>query len=219
MLTRLFAAAALAALPVSASAAQLILAPSNVIGSSGFYAGFDFGPGEILDQQTGTVTESFGTGYWLNPDNGPAAAYITIDLGAARSLASLTLFNSHNDNFADRGTGNFTITASNSVVDSGGGNFVLTGAITTVVSGTLNADPALSNPTAQSFGATGYFRYISFNPTSVATVNTSCCGANNYGLNELRVSLVPEPATWALLIAGFAMTGVALRRREAARAA
>jgi hypothetical protein len=35
-------------------------------------------------------------------------------------------------------------------------------------------------------------------------------------LDNVSVSLVPEPAQWALLIAGFAMTGYAMRRRRMA---
>ena len=33
-------------------------------------------------------------------------------------------------------------------------------------------------------------------------------------LTPLRVDAVPEPTTWALMIAGFAFTGAALRRRR-----
>lgn len=40
----------------------------------------------------------------------------------------------------------------------------------------------------------------------------------NYGvvIDDVSVSLVPEPASWAMLIAGFAMVGVAARRRSRA---
>lgn len=37
---------------------------------------------------------------------------------------------------------------------------------------------------------------------------------NNGGTFEVDVSPVPEPASWALLIAGFGLTGAAMRRRE-----
>lgn len=214
-------AAALVLTPTMASAVQLILTPANVIGGSssytGGYATGTFAAGNIFDQQAGAIIEPVQTNYWIAPDNGTANAFITIDLGAEQSLTSLSLFNTHNANYNDRGTGDFTVTASDSVTDLGGGNFALSGAITTVVSGTLASESQGDTLTEQSFGATGTFRYLSFNPTSVKVSGSPCCGANVYGLNELRVftadSAVPEPTSWALLLTGFAVTGLALRRR------
>jgi hypothetical protein len=215
-------AAAMLALPVAASAAQVSLAPSNVVGSSGYYtACCNFNPGSILDQQAGTVTESFGAGYWLNPDNGPSNAYITVKLGTGTngvSLTGLDLYNTHNGNYGDRGTGNFSIYGSNHI---SGGQLV---APTLILSGTLTAATVAGPLVAQTFAASGTYRYISFNPTSVSTApdgafgnGVSCCGANVYGLNELRVfgseTAVPEPQSWILLIAGFGLVGAAMRRK------
>jgi hypothetical protein len=202
----------------AARADQIVLDPSSVIGGSGFYtACCSFQPGNIFDQQLGAVTEGFGGGYWLNPDNGPAGAFITIDLGAVYNLGGIDLFNTHNGPYQDRGTGDFTITGSNSVTDLGGGNFALDGA-TVVASGTLNPEfNTAETIAAQSFAASGAFRYLSFNPTSVSAGGASCCGANVYGLDELRVfsgAAVPEPATWALMIGGFGMAGAMFRRRR-----
>jgi hypothetical protein len=45
------------------------------------------------------VVDVFGASYWLNPDNGPANAYIVIDLGAAYHIVSIDLFNTHNSEF------------------------------------------------------------------------------------------------------------------------
>jgi hypothetical protein len=57
----------------------------------------------------------------------------------------------------------------------------------------------------------------------VASVNATCCGANVYGLNELRVfeapsitaEIVPEPAPLALLGFGLAALGVLRKKRTA----
>jgi hypothetical protein len=215
MFRSFIAAAALAVAPVAVSAAQLTLAPASVIGSSGYYtACCSFQPGNIFDQQTGTVTENFGVGYWLNPDNGPVNAYITVDLGAVYNLSSVTLFNTNNGPYGDRGTGNFQIFGSNTV--AGG---ALVGG-TSLLSATLNAG-ANGNPAAQSFTLGGSYRYISFNPTSVSVSGTPCCGANVYGLDELQVfgAAVPEPAALSLMILGFGLVGFAARRRVATVAA
>jgi PEP-CTERM motif len=212
-------------LATGAHAAQIALAPSNVIGASGFYtACCAFQAGNIFDQQTGPVTETFGAGYWLNPDNGPTNAFITIDLGAVYDLSQVDLFNTHNGGYQDRGTGDFTIMGSNSVTDLGGGDFALVGGVV-VASGTLAPEfNTATTITDQSFAATGSFRYLSFDPTSVSVGGAPCCGANVYGLDELRVSgvsggAVPEPASWALMIGGFGMAGAMLRRRRAGLAA
>jgi hypothetical protein len=154
------------------------LTPANVIGFLGAYPG-PFPASSILDHQTGTITEPAQDGsYWLNSDNGPANAYIVIDLGAGFQLASFDLFNTHNANFGDRGTGSFSIQASNSIapgVGSSSGSD-LSGTIVTLVSGTLlAANPSpLSGPlVAQTFlsSNSGTFRYIRFSPQSVASFN------------------------------------------------
>lgn len=204
-------AAALLAVPASVSAAQITLTPASVVASSGFYPGYDFGPGEIFDQQTGPVTEVFLTGYWLNPDNGPAAPFITIDLGAQFMLSSVTLYNTANAFNGDRGTGNFSIFGSNSVSL---GQLV---APTLVASGTLTTGVPSAAPLAESFAASGSFRYVSFNPTSVASAVPIVLGIqNNYGLNELKLfgDAVPEPTSWAMMIIGFGVIGAAARRRR-----
>lgn len=39
--------------------------------------------------------------------------------------------------------------------------------------------------------------------------------SNSFEIDNLRIAAVPEPATWALMIGGFALAGAALRRRKA----
>jgi hypothetical protein len=216
----------LAAVP-SAFASLIPLTPSNVIGFLGAYPG-PFPASSILDHQTGIITEPSQDGsYWLNSDNGPANAYVVIDLGAAFHLASFDLFNTHNANFGDRGTGAFSIEASNSIVPGapGSSGSDLSGFVTLalVPVGPLAAEnpTPLNGPlTAQTFLSSdpGSYRYIRFSPHSVASFNAPCCGANVYGLNELRVfdapTTVPEPATMAIFGLGLAVIGL-LRKRTA----
>lgn len=211
------AAAALSMVTATTATAATVvvnLTPANVIGSSGSYSP-GFAAGNIFDQQTGPVADVFGVNYWINPDNGPANAFITIDLGAAYSLATFELFNTHNTGYGDRGTGAFTIVAGNSVSDLGAGNYTLSGTTYVIANGVLTAAPVSDPISGQMFAATnpGTFRYLQFLPTSVASANAACCGSNVYGLAELRIAAVPEPATWAMMLAGFGLVGFGLRRR------
>jgi hypothetical protein len=205
---------------------QIPLSPANVIGGSGSYGGNwqtgSFNATEILDQQTGLVSDNFGVSYWINPDGGPLNAYIVIDLGAAYHLSSLDLFNTHNSQYGDRGTGDFTIEAGNSVVNLGAAGFDLTGSTTVILNGTLVAAPVSDPITGQTFTLSdpGTYRYIKFEPHTVASAGAPCCGPNNYGLNELRAfetplpnDNAPEPAPMALIASGLA--AVALLRRRA----
>jgi hypothetical protein len=200
---------------------QIALTPSNVIGFNGDYTVCPCGPfpaSSILDHQTGQISEpSQDSSYWLNSDNGPANAYIVIDLGAAYNITSFDLFNTHNAHYGDRGTGQFTIEAGNAIGPGVGTGLDLSGPVVTLVNGTLSAaNPVLDPLVDQSFTSIdpGYYQYIRFSPHSVATSNNPCCGANVYGLNELRAfgTEAPEPMPMALL--GFGLAGLGLLRKR-----
>lgn len=195
----------------SASAIQLVLAPSNVVGSSGAYS-TSYSADKILDRQTTAPADTVGQ-YWVAQDSSSVSRFfITIDLGASYTLESLSFFNTHNGSSNDRGTGNFIILASNSVNTVGPGNFAVPVGSTQILSGTLTA--AAGVPVAQSFAITdtNAFRYLSFEPRSVA-VPGSPFSATSYGLNELRVfvSEVPEIHQWAMLLVGFVFLGCLTR--------
>ena len=191
------------------TASQITLDQSNVIGGSGSYSGAwndsTFGAQNILSQQTGSIQEDFANGYWINVDDGPADAYIVIDLGALYQITSIEFFNTHNGPYNDRGTGDFQIHAGNSLGGLTSNGFDLNGALTMINSGTLSADTS-SNTflTPQDFTVSdaGTYRYLRFEPLSVASSGDPCCGANVYGLNEIRVfgdtTAVPESATWLM---------------------
>lgn len=47
--------------------------------------------------------------------------------------------------------------------------------------------------------------------------DNSVASGNDYGLDAITVSAVPEPASWAMMIAGFGLVGAAVRGRQAAK--
>jgi hypothetical protein len=201
---------------LSAWAQQLPLSESNVIGSSGSRSGESVAS-NIFDQQVGTPTDVAGN-FWLSPNEpNPLGAFITIDLGQAYRLDSISLFNTHNDFFYNRGTGQFQILGGNTVVDLGGSNFQLTGTTSTLISGSLSA-VWTSNPPEVQFQVTdpGSYRYLAFQPLTVASANPPPT-PTSFGLNEMRVvvSAVPEASTSAMMLAGVAVVGwLAARRRR-----
>ena len=213
----------------SAEAVQIALTPANVIGGSGSYPGVAFNSGQfnaglILDKQTGAMGEANQVGgdadggYWLNADGGPAAAYIVIDLGAAYQLDEVELFNTHNAQFNDRGTGRFSITGGNAVTNLGAAGFDLTGSTTLLVLDNLAPEVQANDPlNAQAFNITdaGSYRYLRFAPLTVASGGAPCCGANNYGLNEIRFfsTALPEPSVVAMGMIGAASLLMGRRRR------
>jgi hypothetical protein len=64
-----------------------------------------------------------------------------------------------------------------------------------------------------SFSATSQHTDIVFNNGTAA--RNDGAGDNYAGLDNVRLTAVPEPATWAMMIAGFGLAGATLRRRRA----
>jgi len=214
----------------SAQAVQIALTPANVIGGSGSYNFVNYNVGQfqagnILDKQTGVMGEANQLpgdaegGFWINSDGGPANAYIVIDLGQAYQLSDIELFNTHNAQFNDRGTGAFNITAGNAVTNLGAAGFDLSGPTAVLVAGVLTPEVQANDPlNAQAFDVAdaNAYRYIRFNPLTVAAGNgVPCCGANVYGLNEIRLfgGVIPEPSVVLLSLLGAG--SLVLRRRRA----
>jgi hypothetical protein len=205
-----------------AKANQITLDTSNVIGSSG---AFDnrFLAKYVLDNQTGSITETeqnandVNGGYWLQSvaPGANTVSWFTIDLGSAFNIDFIELFNTHNAQYFDRGTGDFRILASNSV-NSGTGDFdgtavqVIASTLQAAQNGTLNDD--LVNQT-YSVSNTNAFRYLQFHADSSSSANGNP-NYEDYGLNEIRVfevtTTVPEPSTLAIFALG--IMGLASRR-------
>ncbi|WP_235902871.1 PEPxxWA-CTERM sorting domain-containing protein [Sandarakinorhabdus oryzae] len=71
-------------------------------------------------------------------------------------------------------------------------------------------------------GPSGDFNLFSVNPgapTGSFYFQLTTAGGDNIGVTSFAPGTVPEPASWAMLIAGFGLTGAALRRRRGTVAA
>lgn len=78
---------------------------------------------------------------------------------------------------------------------------------------------------ATSGAVTGTGSWMQFGGSFVATATTanlsifndnSQASGNDYGLDLISVTAVPEPASWALMLGGFGLLGTAARRRTRA---
>jgi len=71
------------------------------------------------------------------------------------------------------------------------------------------------NPSSE--GANPFQSYAFFNISSTtpftSIVLTQASGGASFEFDNLTIGTVPEPASWALMIAGFAMVGFSMRRR------
>lgn len=85
---------------------------------------------------------------------------------------------------------------------------------------------AISGPVTTVWTDRAPFGYTLFTQDFIAAGASTVIGftynhdnPGGFFLDEVSVTVVPEPATWALLIAGFTMVGAAMRRRTVAVAA
>ena len=163
-----------------------------VIDGSGSWDGGVIGVGQPFNGGTfpatrvtdGSTNEATGApeSYWLGRE-GTVNEYFTLDLTESFDIDRIDLFNTHNRQFNDRGTGEFVITGaqtvdgSNQLVDP---FFVLSGDLSdTSFQGAIVADsfslPAATNARYLRFEA------LTFHPTQVGNVG------GNVGLNEIQV--------------------------------
>jgi hypothetical protein len=188
-----------AATATPAPAAQILLDSSMFRKSPGANAS----AARLVDSQTGDV--SGRSDEWVLSSR---FGYLIIDLGAAYDFSYFDIFTKHAEPA-------FSIAAGNDLRYDGF-NYYLDGS-TTMSSGPLVADPG-DALTAQRFVAQSdeSFRYlqIAFGQDSTSRALTEFRVFD--GDTPLPGSAAPEPASWALMIGGFALAGAALRRRRVA---
>lgn len=105
-------------------------------------------------------------------------------------------------------------------VTSGGAQSITASAIdatslTVIATNTVFTN--LTSPTtfSFSFNALSSGTIIRFNDVASNPTNSQDIAVDNVSVTGLAIAAIPEPATWALLLAGFGMVGVAARRRLA----
>jgi hypothetical protein len=204
-------------------AQQITLTSASVIGGSGTqdsatFNNGQYGASQVTDEQTGGISIEDNsstplTTYWLGPDT-TNSAYFVVDLGASYTLAQISLFNTHNSFYADRGTNAFHIDASNSVFSAGTAGFDLVSA-TTILSGNL----AFANPATEIFYTSGNGLSSGGNAYQYLRFTADTYYSQGSGLNEIRVfAAIPEPSTCAAL-AGLLVGSIALFAKRHQRAA
>lgn len=195
----------LIAATASIAAHAVTVVPISAIGSSSFPTYNDF---FAIDQGPGSATTDFSSA------SQGSATRLNLDLGAVFTLDTAFV--------TDR-------------VTSGGGNGGFVGGTTdfttsfflqafTDATFTTTLGSAVivnqSTPIAPN-DPSDFLNTVALSGFTARYIQYGVISSNgpNAGLSNIAFNAVPEPATWGLLIAGFAMVGVAARRRRTAVAA
>jgi hypothetical protein len=217
-LTHILLTAGALALPMAPAAAQVIFAPIagvvNVGGPGNGNLADTWNQNGLLTGYTANVTNfntylagnpqhnlAFAGNEWFS-DQGINGATVTYDFGSSKSFDRLALWNEDAS-----GIGLLTLSVSSDNV-----NFT---AFAT------NLAPT-NNPVNQNYGA-DVFSFATQTGRYVRFEMSRCPQADNPQLFEgcaigevaFRAAAIPEPTTWALMIAGFGLVGSVSRRRTA----
>jgi hypothetical protein len=186
----------------SAFAATDLALGKSTTASSFYDSGTEVFPSANI---TDGITLDSGTAsnwsFWLAAQGKTAGEWVQVDLGSNFNISNVTLFDTHNRSYNDRGTNEFSISLS-----TDGNNFQNVASDSFSYSEWVN-QTAKSVDIAPSVG-----RYVRFNVVSPY-------GGQSAGLAEMQVygsvAAVPEPETYAMLLAGLGLMGTIARRRKA----
>lgn len=186
-----------------AAAATLIVTGnwSNI--GSGSITQFDPTLG-ALNAITVEMDAAVTRGYWLMSMSGPVSVDAALNgtlqtnIGSANYSGAISSTTSSRDSFAVEGTGH----AVTQIAANGFAPFVGTGQLAIYSTGAAPSSLAFSN-----FSGMGGWS----EPPAAGSMQARFRVIYDYTLAS--VSAVPEPATWSMLIAGFGVVGIAVRRR------
>lgn len=168
--------------------------------STGYTAGVTNFDSYIASGPTHTTTFS---GFEFFGNSGTSTLQVTYDFGSIKSINALALWNEESS-----GIGSLNLLTS---LD--GTTF------TSLASGLIPTDNGLAAYLADVFAfgnvSTRYVRFeASGCPQPIVGSFTACA----IGEVAFRSGAIPEPSSWALMIAGFGLVGAAMRRRAVAAA-
>ena len=204
------AAAASIALSVAASAATIT--PISAAGSTSFpgYADID-----SIDTGAGAATSDWAS---LNQGN---TSTLKLDLGAIYTLSSASVTDRVTSGGSNNGFvgGLFDFTTQYSLAGYTDGTFTTIIGAPIVVNVALPGSPPASPAGFTTMAALGGLttRYVLYSVLATQGVNPGLSNISFEG--RIAGGVVPEPASWALLLSGFGMVGFAARRQRKAAAA
>ena len=218
MLHKTFSFVAIAAAALAATAAQagpgVIIAPTsatvdtsgpgfgsinNTFDQAGLSSGYTLGvtnfDAYIASGPTHTTTFN---GFEFFGNSGTTTLQVTYDLGSAKKINALALWNEESS-----GIGQLNLLTS-----LNGSTF------TSLATGLSPTDNPVGSYLADvfTFGAVST-RYVRFEASGCPQANPGSFPACAIGEFAFRTAAVPEPASWAMMIAGFGLVGATMRRR------
>jgi hypothetical protein len=204
------AALALASALIAAPASAAVITPVGVTASNTFPLWNEYKAENLINGSglSGGLHDANYANMWMT-DLSVDAATLTFDLGGVFKLSSIDVWNYNfgREEFAstlDRASKAFTLSISTDGVTF---TEVLAGEFARGTGNLLGAE---------TFGLSGAARFVQLNLSGNHQQYPEYYGYSPIGLSEVRFagSAVPEPAIWAMMIAGFGLAGGAIRARR-----